>query len=237
MFEISKYKIYFFLVQNITTMGVELEKAVNSFVNSEHVRKVFGNPIIVGAIIALMVLLIMRFVVRDHIELVDDDKKSFMKLAATTGIYVFVASIGAIYLHNRIVAGGFEKQYENHAMRDTVESTIGRAENSTLDMVNRTVMGDSKVQPTYSQYKSGTRAMRPRSSRSGARSGTRSRPGRSSKSKKSRPTKSRRKSKKGGKSSKKKPPPPPESESETESSESILEEATDPESGDSSYDE
>lgn len=120
-------------------MSLSISDAVVSFFHSETIRKTFGNPIIVGVIIAGVVLLIMYSVLFPQVNLVDPSAVGVGYFMATVGIYTFLAALGVMYLHHNVLKEEMESKYTRGEAADIVKAAVENREISELRHLQPTV--------------------------------------------------------------------------------------------------
>lgn len=107
-------------------MSFKLSDIANNAVNSKHVVRIFGNPLIVAMIIVIIVFLVMYFVMRDQIEIVDESTRSLIYFIFTTGVYTFIGCVCVLFLHHKVVQTSLEKKYGVGEEEDVVNEAINR---------------------------------------------------------------------------------------------------------------
>lgn len=105
---------------------MDLSDFVEKVTTHSGVVRVFGNPLVVALIVCAVIFLVMYFVMRDQIEIVDESNGSYIKFVFTTGFYTTIAVIGLLQLHHKIVQTTLEKRYGNIQQTDLIDQVVRR---------------------------------------------------------------------------------------------------------------
>ncbi len=106
--------------------NMDLSDFVEKVTTHSGVVRVFGNPLVVALIVCAVIFLVMYFVMRDQIEIVDESSGSYIKFVFTTGFYTTIAVIGLLQLHHKIVQTTLEKRYGNIQQTDLIDQVVRR---------------------------------------------------------------------------------------------------------------
>jgi uncharacterized Tic20 family protein len=90
---------------------------------SKHIV-VLSNPIIVALIVTGIVFLVMFFIMRKQVELVDSSTKKYIYFVCSVGLYTFIGVVITLYLHHNILKSALEKKYGVGEAEDIVNAAI-----------------------------------------------------------------------------------------------------------------
>lgn len=99
-------------------MTFSLSGFINGFTNSEKINKVLLSPIWLAVIITLILIIILYFSLRSHVD------ENFISLLAKISVYVFLASTGVMFLHDQSMKQKFEQDITDRRKDEIVESGL-----------------------------------------------------------------------------------------------------------------
>lgn len=91
---------------------------IEGFTGSKKVNETLLSPIWMAIIITLILMIILYFILRNHIE------ENLFSTLAQISIYAILTLMGAIFLHDQALRQQFGREHEDKRNRDIVEGGI-----------------------------------------------------------------------------------------------------------------
>mgnify|MGYP003387378031 CR=1 FL=1 len=106
-------------------MGFSVDSFLDDIANNTSLSSAVGNPIYVGLMIVLIMLLIIFVMFKSDY---DDSESSFWKTLFRTGFYMAPLVMAALFIHYRNVERAFEQKYEDKTTTGTVTAAVSKSE-------------------------------------------------------------------------------------------------------------
>lgn len=100
-------------------MAFEIKKIYDYVADSKKIEKIFLSPIFTSILITLVIMIIISLIFRNKLR----KKKSFIALLFKSAIYILLATMGIIFLHNQTLTKDYEKSMHNEHMDQIVGSS------------------------------------------------------------------------------------------------------------------
>jgi hypothetical protein len=122
-------------------MGINIGDTINSFsdslIETNTVNYILNNPIYASAIIAIFSMLIIVYI------FLDEDIEDFTTLTLRAMIYIFISTLGVLFLYNKKMKKDMKENYSNDNISRVLD-TINGGEDAIND---KTVFNDNEIVP------------------------------------------------------------------------------------------